>query len=300
MKKHKYPIILFLIAIIMCACGNSNTSDTTGISESTEVYVEDTAAPTVFQGYTLEDMESREGLYYILENGNFETYHAGGFKMWSGMYDGENDTLFMSASRVDRNPVLTNNDTIAVFSSKNISVSFKPIAVTGMTTSVTIDSVNVLLNPIYGNSGLGSSRHYRGILLNDHDEVAVELVPSNEDALFGVELDHISYTQYYMNYGKIASREIIFDSFPKEKEVTISCVEGTKVVQTTKKADYYYFIYGNSYTYYDETLPRPIVDAVPTVEGYAAISMENVPAGQYVLIVYTEDNRYYGTVVTVE
>lgn len=318
MKRFKLFCIALIISLILCACGSVDSSEDTGSIESTgttgeslavtedsstentEVttipQTEVTTEPTVFQGYTVEDLEGVEGIYYILENGNLDRYYAGGFKMWAGIYDGGRDTLFMPAWRVDSNPVLTQNDTIAIFSNQNINVSLEPIIAAGMTASLSAEGENVVLNPIYGSNG----KYYHAISLADRDEVYVELINSEEDALFGVEMDVVSYTYYYKSYGKIYSKELTFDSFPKDQEVTISCVEGTKVVQTTKYADYYYFVYGSYYTTYDDTLPQPQYEVTPTVSGYAAVSMENVPAGQYVMIVTTEDNSYYGTVITVE
>ena len=135
----------------------------------------------------------------------------------------------------------------------------------------------------------------------DNDaEVTKEGTISIKDADITLGKTSYEYTRYEKSYGKIRGIQENFDSFPGDENVTISLVEGTKVNQFTAIADYYFYMYGDYYTRYNESLPIAEVNAIPTVEGYAAVKLENVPAGQYVMIVSMEDNTYYGTTLTVE
>lgn len=312
MKRKKLICLMLACALLFCSCGRSAEQTESATAQMpSENTVESTEAPTTVpttapvatepkaMGHTLEEMENASGIFYLLEDGSFARYRAGGFKKYAGMYDGGFDTLFIPKANVARNPILSQHDTIAIFSDVSVSVELMPIAVSGSTVSLTVDDEYVILNPIYGWYTISGISTMNAIIERNHDETTVSLIDSTSEALFGVPLEEIEYTRYEKNYGDVYAEQDTVWSFPDETEITISLVEGTTVTPIITEADYNFYAYGNYYTYYNPDLPRPDINAIPTIDGYAAVSLDGVPAGQYVMIISMADDTYYGTVLTV-
>lgn len=310
MNSKKLLCLALAFVLLLCGCGSAaDPTESEVVPTAPDNTVMPTAVPTTapvettepgLMGYSFEEANELKGLFYILEDGSFARYWSGGFKMYAGIYDYGRDTLYVPRGSVDSNPVLSQKDTIVIFSDVNISVDIQPVAASGKTVSLTSDDELVILNPIYSPSTREGITHYHAIMRESKDDTTISLIGSTEEHLFGVPLEEIEYTRYEKSYGKIRGIQENFDSFPGDENVTISLVEGTKVNQFTAIADYYFYMYGDYYTRYNESLPIAEVNAIPTVEGYAAVKLENVPAGQYVMIVSMEDNTYYGTTLTVE
>lgn len=310
--------LLTVLVLMFCACGEITEQPGTTVPQATTEPVKLTTAPTSEpvesttvptttppetapkpMGYTLEEIETsgRKGLFYILEDGSFARYNAGGFKyvLHEGFTSGVmGSALFINADAVDTNPVLAQDDTIAIFYDQSVSVELWPVGGIGATVSLRANDQDVILNPFGRYFNSSSVIKYPAITLDEHDETQINLINSSDEYLFGVPMEEITVTLYKNS----SARDTTYKSFPRDTKMTITYVEGTKAIQEVKKANYHYYLYGNDYTNPD--VPSVKCDALPTFDGYVAVSMENVPAGQYVMIVSTEDNRYYGTVVTVE
>lgn len=309
MNKTQLVCLVLACVLLFCGCGNTAYPGATTLpipSESITEFptTEPTTVPVITEpevmGFTLEDLAYSQGVFYILEDGSFANYYSDGFKKYAGIYDGNQDTLYISKATVDSNPVLSQDDTIAIFYDQNIYVDISPIAVSGATVSLTLDDEFVILNPRNSSIPYDGITYYPAFYGDNHDEVSISVINSTEDYLFGVPMKEVEYTRYFKRYDDIFQEQYMFEAFPENTELTFSIVEGTKVRQVTKEADYYYYIYGDYYTSYNPNLPWADVTVVPTINGYAAVSLENVPAGQYVMIISTADNRYWGTILHVE
>lgn len=313
MNRKKLICLVLACALALCGCGGdtgqTDPVTTQVLPETTSPFTETKTGPTTEpttapmetvytpMGYTLEELEGRTGLFYVLDDGSFGRYNAGGFKwvLHEGFTSGVlGSALFIGAERVDSNPVLTSDDVIAIFQDHSIDVSLWPVGGVGTTVSLTANGNDVLLNPFRSYYDSSSVIDYPTITLSGHDEIAVELMKSSEEYLFGVPTEEITVVKY----GNGKTRVSTYDSFPRDTELTITYVEGTKAIQEVKEADYYYYFFG--YDYINPDAPQAEYTVVPTVDGYAALSLKNVPAGQYVMIVSMDDNTYYGTVLTVE
>lgn len=313
MKKIISLFVAIITVITLCSCGStdnigdsteSNTNSTVAITtESTETVPLDTIpqeTESTITGYSLEEISGTNGLFCILEDGSFARYYVGGFKQQiaESLYT-EGNVLYIHTVNVERNPILTSNDTIAIFNDQNIHVKLYPVAAAGTTASFVANDESVLLDPI--RDIVKRDAIYCPIItLNDNDQDFLQVINSTDEHLFGAPAEEIVCTEYDEAKGKIITDEWYFRSYPRESELTITYVTGTKAIQEKGIINYNYYVYGDYFNAYDPNASWPDVKITPTVDGYAALSLENVPAGQYVMIVSRDDNSYYGTVVTIE
>ena len=307
-------VILMLIISILCGCEKNNKkivdqtepeTETTVILESTTVG-EAEIVVTVPENqhnyigmYSSDEAKIINGIFLAYEDGSYDRYVTGGYCNGLTKTSTDFDGYYASNAMLEEIPaVITELDTLVVFSDKNFNITLHPINYeVGAITAESDDGV----------MGFGHCSY----LFNDSMNVSIHYSNHDSEVKDVLYVDGVLPSEYPMEitdkivhpYKGMKSKEEVarYYSFPRGGMVSLGTAKGTSIIEKTYEVDAIYFDLHVNRNEWD-VVDYYILDYKPTPEGYAKIEMHDswqgldVPAGKYVMV-YKTDSTYRASII---
>lgn len=274
-----------------------------GAIDNTEDFIEEKA---LIGMYTAEDLAN--GFYLVYEDNSFDEYPQGGYSAESGStFNGPNyyDMFYLENRKVDRIPVITGNNQVAVAWDGNCDVLLYPVQ--GEEYGIRVSSYDLgdeyaeelgygygRIQPRENKDSYYLATNYKGHEGTKYYEVAY----INGKAASEYELVHTVTDLLRMDY----SNEIAFTSdyygLQRDDTVTLGIPYGTTLVEYECTQDIIcYRSWPEYYMQGKEVYYRP--ELTPTPQGYGVLDFDGIPDGKYIMVV-RGDGQYIGTILKLQ
>lgn len=265
-----------------------SASEPTEATKTSEMPTETEPAIQMQGWYTLEDCTNSSGFFIAHEDGSFSRYRHGGYCL--GLTSGEIafEGMFLADSIADSLPVISTEDTLALFWGSNYSAYVFPIHGEIATIQVTAEDGTEGFGRIESSSSMNI--HYR-----NHESARVRIQTINGESPDKYQIEKVIITVNPYSGMRRESVSWQLTGFKRDATVSLGIAEGTLLVETTYDIDSKYYACNPEMNNWDEEdVYYP--GTLATKQGYAALDFTEIPSGCYILVV-RGNGKYIATLL---